>query len=478
MASGLVWVAVAGLLAAAEAVATVLDLRTGVALAIAAMVAYAVVARPPLLLPIAIVTVSLESLVFVGQPITRLFVLGALMLVLLELMRGGARIRLAPPLAMVVVYLVWTVASGLWSVDLGGTRFQIQSLVIALVFMLAFAALLNSERDLRLVLYVLGFASALTGGLSVIAFGSTLTLPGIDLLQGGRSQGGVGDPDFFAAMQLASVPAVLVAASDAKQKWLRLGLYAAVLTMLAAVFTSLSRGGFLATIVLGIVFLCSRPERLFRSGHEKAIAVAVIALGCVAFFSRPYVRGEVVSRAESIYAPQNKDDKSGSGRTNLWKAAAKTAKEHPLQGIGYGSFGAISQELLFATPGVDLDVQQIREEGHYFVAHNTYLGTSAELGLTGLMIYLGLIIATGMALRRSSVRAEELGAPFVGRVAHAFMLGLISWAVTDFFLSGETARMFWVIVGLALALPKLLPEPQQATLSSDVYAPRSNAPTS
>jgi O-antigen ligase len=169
------------------------------------------------------------------------------------------------------------------------------------------------------------------------------------------------------------------------------------------------------------------------------------------------VRGQVVSRAETIYAPKTKDDASGSGRTNLWKAAAKTAGENPLTGIGYGGFGAISQELLFQTPGVDLDIQQIRQEGDYFVAHNTYLGTAAELGLPGLFLYLGLLLSTGLYLRRTAARAAALGAPFVGRVAHALLLGLVSWAVTSFFLSGETARMLWIVVGLSLALPTLLP---------------------
>jgi O-antigen ligase len=169
------------------------------------------------------------------------------------------------------------------------------------------------------------------------------------------------------------------------------------------------------------------------------------------------VRGEVVSRAETIYAPKTKDDASGSGRTNLWKAAVRTAGENPLTGIGFGGFGAISQELLFQTPGVDLDVQQIREEGDYFVAHNTYLGTAAELGIPGLFLYVGLLFSTGLYLRRTAARAAAVGAPFVSRVAHALLLGLLTWAVTSFFLSGETARMLWIIVGLSLALPKLLP---------------------
>jgi O-antigen ligase len=152
-------------------------------------------------------------------------------------------------------------------------------------------------------------------------------------------------------------------------------------------------------------------------------------------------------------------------------AAAKTASENPVLGVGFGSFKFISQDLILHTPGVNPEILQIREEGNNFAAHNTYLGTAAELGFTGLFLYFGVLIVTGATLRRTSKEAVARGAPFVGRVSHALLLGLAVWAVTTFFLSGETARTFWIIVGLSLALPKLVPDPPRARQRS--YAPTS-----
>ena len=74
--------------------------------------------------------------------------------------------------------------------------------------------------------------SALTAALSVFAFAWQLEIPYLDLLQAGRSQGGVGDPDFFAAMQLVVVPLVLVLSSEAASKRARLILYFALLCIL------------------------------------------------------------------------------------------------------------------------------------------------------------------------------------------------------------------------------------------------------
>ena len=474
--SALGWIAIAAALAFVEAFAALIDWQLGLAVALAVIFAAIVLTRPILLLPLAILTVFIESLVFAGLPVTRLLAPAALILVLVELLRGGARIRPGAPLVAASLYVAWAVASGAWTLSAPGTQYLLQSLGISLVYFLASASLPRSEADLRHFLYVVAFGAGLMGTLSVLAFAGMPSPPGIDLLQAGRSQGGVGDPDFFAAIQLVVVPLVLVLASETTNKALRVALYLSLLPILASIFTSLSRGAFIGVVVLGTLFLVSRPERLFRSRQEKALALVVVALGMVGFFSRPFLRDQVVTRAQSIYAPQNQEDKTGSGRTNIWKAAARTASENPILGVGYGSFRYISEELILQTPGVDLEVYGDRSEGDNYAAHQTYLGTAAELGFTGLFLYLGILVTTGLALRRTVKRAALLGAPFVGRVAHALLLGLMTWAVTAAFLSTETARMFWVIVGLSLALPRLLPEPWGGAKAD--YPPRSNAPTS
>lgn len=453
------WALIGSFFAVVEAFAVTIDWQMGVAVAGAFGIALLLLARPWFILPLAIITIFLEHLTFANMAVTRILAPGALMIVAAEFIRGRARIRPDVPLFCAGAYVIWAIASGMWSVAVPGTQFLLQSLVIALIYLVAFAAMLSTERQLRAVLWVWSITAAVLGGLSVVAFGGSFKISHLDLLQAGRSQGGVGDPDFFAGMQLVTVPLTLVLASDTKDKRGRVILYACVLTLLASVFTSLSRGGFIGTVVLGILFLASKPERLFRSRQEKILALVVVAMGMVGFFSRPFLREQVVTRAQSIYAPKNKDEASGAGRTNLWKAAAKTARDHPITGIGFGTFPYVSTELLYETPGVDPEIIQQREAGNNLVAHNTYLGTAAELGITGLLLWIMVVLSTGLLLARTAARAAAVGAGFVSRVSHALLLGLATWSITSIFLSSETTRMFWIIVGLSLALPKLIPEP-------------------
>jgi hypothetical protein len=77
------------------------------------------------------------------------------------------------------------------------------------------------------------------------------------------------------------------------------------------------------------------------------------------------------------------------------------------------------------------------------------------------------MISTGATLRATARRAQAAGAHFLGRTSHALFLGLCSWAATSIFLSGETARMLWIIVGLSLALAKLVDDHQRRSSAPD-----------
>jgi O-antigen ligase len=480
--SQLGWAAAAGCLALVQAAAIFLDTRLGVGVAVALSGMVFVLMRPQRLVPIALVCVFLEGVTFNDVAVTRFLAPAALLLVLFETLRGAARIQFSPPLLWVTAYLGWAFMSSLWTHAIDGTRYYLQSAVIAVVFMFVFATLLNTEHQLRRLLIVLAVVSGVEGILSMLAFsGGVDEIAGFAVVQAGRGQGLVGDPDFFAAMQLVALPLILVLANEAKSPAVRVLLIGALFCAIGSVFTSLSRGAFLATLVLVVLLVWSRPERLFQSRRQKAIALLIATFGMFLFFSRPYVRESVQTRAESIYAPKNKDEASGAGRTNLWKAAEHTAGEYPLTGVGIGSFSYISEDLLLRTPGVDPLLLRDRKEGDNFVAHNTYLGTAAELGITGLLLYLGLLISTALNLRKTAVRAHAIGAHFLGRVAHALMLGLVAWSCCTVFLSAETARMFWIIIGLSLALPKLVPArppPREVPEPPTGYGARSYAPAS
>jgi len=81
-------------------------------------------------------------------------------------------------------------------------------------------------------------------------------------------------------------------------------------------------------------------------------------------------------------------------RSDLWSSAADAFAEHPLAGIGAGSFE------FWATR--DENVTQIARD-----AHSLPLETAAELGLIGVLLLLALLWALGVASWRAGVRLRE-----------------------------------------------------------------------
>jgi O-antigen ligase len=364
--------------------------------------------------------------------------------------------RFGQPLLWAGAYGLWALASGIWTTSLAGTTYKLASLTIALVYMLAFGSMVISRRDLERLLYILGLGAVVFGTLSWAVFSNKIHLSGAT--QAGRAQGEVGDPSAFASYELLVLPLVLVLVARAERRWLRVGLSCAVLIIIGSILVSLSRGGLIALAVL-LVLLVVLPARfLFRSRRSKAMALILVSLGTAAVSVR--YSQQLTRRIETIFGKGPAGAQRGSGRLNLWLGARTTIDAHPLVGIGYGSFPYVSNDAMLRTPGVDLRGYHLRNPGQ--PAHNSYLEAWAELGIFGLVLYVGLLTSTVLFLRRTAIKAAAMGDDFVRRVAHALVLSLITWFITSAFLSTETSRGFWIVFGVALALPKLLPNDASA----------------
>jgi O-antigen ligase len=421
-------------------------------MATVAMAAVVLVAARPTILPlILVVSIFMELVRVEGATISRVLAPIALLVVLVQLIRGKASIRPAAPLFWAAAYGLWALASGLWTTSTAGTVFQLSSLSIAVVYMLAFASLIESRRDLERVVWVISIASLVFGLLSSERLSEALGL-GQVTLEGSRAQGALGDANAFAATELIALPLIIALAGQVRNRWLQLGLYATLFVVIASILKSVSRGGLVGLFVL-LALLVVVPARIvFRTRRNKAIALLVVAFGMAALSVR--YAAPLSRRVQETFNPADQGASTGSGRTYLWSAAWTSVEERPWLGLGYGGFRPASNQLLLSTPGVDLEVYRLKPRGQ--PVHNTYLGSIAELGILGLILFLGVLVSTAETLRRAARRGREVGAFFASRMAGALLLALVAWAVIAIFLSAETARAFWIVLGIALALPKVI----------------------
>ena len=429
------WLVVASVAGLAVGAAVSVSPLAAVVLAAGIALLVWVMRRPELILMVLFGSVFVQVITVSGVTIGRLCGPIALIVVAVSMLRGTATLRLAPPLVWSALYALWAVASGMWTVDLGGTMTQLGSLAIALSYLLAFATLLTNWREMDRVLYVVAVLALCVGLFGIAAQG--------------RAGTNVGDANFFAMIELVALPLVLSLAARTEAQWARFGLYGVVLVIVGAVFSSLSRGGLIAlgAIVLGVTVLPWRT--FFRSPRQKLIVLLVLV---IAVFGAYKMTSQALSaRVEAVFTSQGQ---TGSGRLNAWRAAYTSIQRRPFDGLGYGAFQSSANELMLSTSGVDLSNFRLRPNGLF--AHSAYIGTAAELGIPGLVLFLGLLISTGTTLRRIAGQADESGAVSTRRLANALLVSLVGWSVAAIFLSAETSRSIWILIGITLSLPKLL----------------------
>ena len=404
--------------------------------------------RPQVLPSLLVVTVFAESLELGGLTISRLSGPLAAAIVLAYLVdRGLPSFPRREVLWAVTAYAAFALLSSIWTINPddsfqeSGTAFALASLVLSLVYMASFAILVETREDLRRLAVTVWFVAVALGIVAIAQY-----LAGYE-----RAVAYSGDANFFAALQVLALPICLVVASHTDRGGLRVVALLGVGVVVGSVLVTLSRGGLLA--LLGVLALIAfQPARvMFRSAGAKRLALLAVVIGGGALLFAAF--SDLEARGESFFNTAE----GGSGRANLWRAARTGWEEHPLRGMGYGAFPNESTRLLRQTPGVDFSAYRLRRGGQ--VAHSAYLGTLAELGVIGLVLLL-LVIASAITTLRWAGRTARAGPdPIVAAAAQALLIAMAGFLVVSLFLSTETDRGIWVLLGMSLALARIAASP-------------------
>jgi len=206
-----------------------------------------------------------------------------------------------------------------------------------------------------------------------------------------------------------------------------------------------SRGGFIALLAV-VAFIVLRYTAIAL--RWRIAATALVALVVVGTASDQYwtQMGTILSDAD-----YNRTDESG--RMQIWRRGVGYMFGNPVFGVGPGNFQAAEGMLSsFA------ERQQIGVGVRWNAAHNSYVQVGAEMGIPGLMIFLGIIGSAFGALRRLNQSDapedgdEEIRSP---ALTNALTASLIGFVVGAYFLSLLYAELFYTLVALAAGLRKV-----------------------
>ena len=126
--------------------------------------------------------------------------------------------------------------------------------------------------------------------------------------------------------------------------------------------------------------------------------------------------------------------------------------DHPVFGVGPANFGVAEGTL---SPFAER--QQFGVGVRWNAPHNSFVQVGAELGVPGLVLFVGMIANAFVVLRRAGRGNGERGGPdqVPVQLAQALTASLIGYVVGAFFLSLAYAELLYTLIALAVGVQKL-----------------------
>jgi putative inorganic carbon (HCO3(-)) transporter len=328
-------------------------------------------------------------------------------------------------------FVVLAASSSLWAPDFAHTYHQLSRLVQVAVLSLVVYTAASTVTAFRTIVWAYLVGSIVTASYSIASgsYGAT----------NGRL-GGVFDPNYFAA---ELIPAILVSCflllttSSG-----RIRTAAAVVLAFDTVAFALtqSRGGIVG-LAVGLVAAVALAGRARPRLVATVLVIFAVGIGYYLAYTPSHLRGSFAGSVAS----------ASSGRSDEWRIALRMFANHPLSGVGLGNFVVV--EPSYSTQSINLNFVRLVVT-RPLVAHNTYLEVAAELGLGGLVLFVGILSLSarraGRALAALAESADQLES-----YARGLLAGTIGMFAAYVFLSGQYEKQLWLVIGLLASVPAL-----------------------
>lgn len=200
-------------------------------------------------------------------------------------------------------------------------------------------------------------------------------------------------------------------------------------SILVAIAQTASRGGLLAAaaVLIAVPFLGVVDRRWLAGAAAVLLLVLVLPLGLGARLATLGDLGSVATSSSSA-------DRGLRGRASEMLAAVDMFEDHPLVGVGYGTY---NDRYLDYSRGIGIDPRYEDRS-----AHSLPLEIAAEQGLIGLAAWVAFAAIAVVTIRRARRRGPTEGT--------AFALAWSAFGIASLFLHDVHPRLLWTLVGLTL----------------------------
>jgi O-antigen ligase len=258
-----------------------------------------------------------------------------------------------------------------------------------------------------------------------------------------RIGGPIGDPNFYAQILVVLVPLALDRLWHEHNRLLRLLAGWALLACGLSIIFTYSRGGFIATIVVAALMLIRRPPNLLALLVTAGLIITLLQ----------FIPANYTQRLSTLLSFVPESDTSVSseislrGRQSENEVAWLMFTDHPILGVGLDNFKVYYQEY---SRRLGIDPRAEARD-----PHNLYLQIAAQTGLVGLIAFGTILWVMFRGLQSARMAFAVARLPQFSSMTMAFGVGMIGYLIAALFLHNAYPRFFWMLFGIALAIPQI-----------------------
>jgi O-antigen ligase len=377
---------------------------------------------------------AIFTLFFVTARLPELFTEFGIYLALLGLVIRPQGLQFPAPLRWAVFFVLWAAVTAVSAIvpELAGP--QLLALLKALVIFFVVVNTLRSPQQLRF--YIL---------LILVAF---LIYPARGTLQNYLTHNTLlgraiwnkmyANPNDLAAMTILMLGLSLaIATVKTQNRRVRLAAAAFVPVLVLIVLLTQSRGAFIGLLVgFGPPLL-----RRMRKGPSVAAPALIVLAVIVALVPATswHRLGGITKLTSTATIAEADEEGSAAQRFKIFKTGMRIFADHPVLGVGIGCYNEANN--LYAPELGRRDV------------HNTYLNLAAEMGLPGLLLWVGLVWSVLSRVRRCRARLEA-----DDRTIQALWIerAVIGFLTAGLFATYSSLTMFYLFLGMLWAASNML----------------------
>jgi putative inorganic carbon (hco3(-)) transporter len=269
-----------------------------------------------------------------------------------------------------------------------------------------------------------------------------------------RLSGPVGDPNFFAqVMVVLALLGVERLLHEKRLFWKIMAAWAAAASTLTVVFT-FSRGATIALALALIIFFW-----IYKLKPAQFIVILTLGIAMLLFAPSTYYQ-RVLSIADIL--PSNGEinlykDRAIQGRASENLTAWVMLMDRPLTGVGLNNFSYLYQDY---TKTLGLAPSATNRS-----PHNLYLEVAAETGVIGLTVFLIMVVLAMRSILYARKRFIAAGMEEYANLATGFAIAFAGYLLAALFVHAAYPRYFYLLIGIAFALPNLFPDPNEESLA-------------